>query len=113
MEKMRVLIACESSGVVREAFRALGHAAWSCDLLPADDGSPYHLQEDCVKAVRGGSFFAVWDLIIMHPPCTAICVSGTRDQAIQEEGRQRIHQLLGRLRRRVQDEAWKQAQRHL
>jgi len=78
MEKMRVLIACESSGVVREAFRALGHAAWSCDLLPADDGSPYHLQEDCVKAVRGESVFAVWDLIVMHPPCTAICVSGNR-----------------------------------
>ena len=75
---MRVLIACESSGVVREAFRALGHAAWSCDLLPAEDGSPYHLQEDCVKAVRGGSVFAVWDLIVMHPPCTAICVSGNR-----------------------------------
>jgi hypothetical protein len=47
MEKMRVLIACESSGVVREAFRALGHSAWSCDLLPADDESPYHLQEEC------------------------------------------------------------------
>ena len=75
---IRVLIACESSGVVREAFRALGHAAWSCDLLPTDDGSPYHLQEDCVKAVRGGSVFAVWDLIVMHPPCTAICVSGNR-----------------------------------
>lgn len=71
------MVACESSGVVREAFRALGHAAFSCDLLPADDGSPYHLQGDCFKAVRGcWAGFAAWDIIIMHPPCTALCVSG-------------------------------------
>jgi len=74
---MRVLVSCESSGVVREAFRSQGHSAWSCDLLPADDGSTYHLQGDCVKAVQGcWAGFAVWDLIVMHPPCTAICVSG-------------------------------------
>jgi hypothetical protein len=44
---MRVLIACEYSGKVREAFRELGHDAYSCDLLPADDGSPYHYTGDC------------------------------------------------------------------
>ena len=43
---MRILIVCEYSGTVREAFRSLGHDAWSCDLLPADDGSPYHYQCD-------------------------------------------------------------------
>lgn len=70
---MRVLVACEYSGKVREAFRKLGHDAWSCDLLPSDDNSPYHIQGDCVPVIRQG-----WDLIIMHPPCTALCVSGNR-----------------------------------
>jgi hypothetical protein len=69
---MKVLVACESSGTVREAFRNNGHDAWSCDLLPADDGSDYHIQGDGVEAVRGGQ----WDLIICHPPCTHIAVSG-------------------------------------
>ncbi len=69
---MRVLVACESSGTVREAFRAQGHEAWSCDLLPADDGSEYHLQGDCKDAI----LWRKWDLIIMHPPCTALAVSG-------------------------------------
>lgn len=70
---MRVLVACESSGKVREAFRALGHDAWSNDLLPADDGSEFHIQGDCVEVIKRG-----WDLIIMHPPCTALAVSGNR-----------------------------------
>lgn len=68
---MRVLIACEYSGAVREAFRAQGHDAWSCDLLPCDDGSQYHYQGDCWPIIEQG-----WDLIIMHPPCTALAVSG-------------------------------------
>ena len=71
---MRVLIGCESSGTVREAFRALGHDAWSCDLLPADDGSPFHVQGDMADLLVADR----WDLIIMHPPCTALCVSGNR-----------------------------------
>ena len=70
---MKVLVACEYSGKVREAFRKLGHDAWSCDLLPADDGSEFHIQGDCVPVIMRG-----WDLIIMHPPCTALCVSGNR-----------------------------------
>ena len=68
---MKVLIACEYSGVVREAFRKRGHDAWSCDLLPADDGSQYHFEGDCWPIIAQG-----WDLIIMHPPCTALAVSG-------------------------------------
>ena len=71
---MKVLIACEYSGTVREAFRALGHDAWSCDLLPADDGSPHHLQMDVGELLEEGR----WDMIVMHPPCTALCVSGNR-----------------------------------
>lgn len=70
---MRVLVACEYSGKVRGAFRAQGHDAWSCDLLPADDNSQYHIQGDCRSVITEG-----WDLIIMHPPCTALAVSGNR-----------------------------------
>lgn len=68
---MKVLIACESSGTVREAFRALGHEAWSADLLPADDGSPYHIQGDVLQVLADG-----WDLMVGHPPCTYLSVSG-------------------------------------
>lgn len=70
---MKVLIGCEESGVVRRAFRDRGHSAWSCDLLPARDGSNYHIQDDVMGAIRQG-----WDLIILHPPCTALSLSGNR-----------------------------------
>ena len=70
---MRVLIACEYSGVVRRAFRERGHDAWSCDLLPADDGSPFHIQRDVLGIMNDG-----WDLMIAHPPCTHLAVSGAR-----------------------------------
>lgn len=68
---MRVLVACEYSGVVREAFRANGHEAFSCDLLPADDPSPFHIQGDVLPLLTAG-----WDLMIAHPPCTYLSVSG-------------------------------------
>ena len=67
---MKILIVCESSGTVRQAFRALGHDAWSCDLLPSDDGSPYHFQADAREV--GGE----WDMMGFHPPCTFLGVSG-------------------------------------
>jgi len=70
---MRVLIACEFSGVVREAFRRWGHDAWSCDLLPAEDGSGFHIQQDVLRVLRHN-----WDLMICHPPCTHLAVSGAR-----------------------------------
>jgi hypothetical protein len=71
MRVLRVLVACESSGAVRNAFRELGHDAWSCDLLPADDSSPFHYQQDVVSLLGLG-----WDLMIAHPPCTYLCSSG-------------------------------------
>ncbi len=74
---MKVLIACESSGTVREAFKKIGHEAWSNDLLPADDCSANHLQMDCEQAITWDN----WDLIIMHPPCTALAVSGNATYA--------------------------------
>lgn len=68
---MRVLVACEFSGVVRQAFRNMGHDAYSCDLLPSDDNSQYHLQKD-VRDV----YLKDYDLLIAHPPCTFMCNSG-------------------------------------
>lgn len=72
---MRVLVACEFSGVVRRAFREKGHEAYSCDLLPAEDGHWDHIQADILEFLdksRG------WDLMIAHPPCTHLAVSGAR-----------------------------------
>lgn len=71
---MRVLIGCEFSGVVRRAFAAMGHDAWSCDLLPAADGSNRHIRGDVRDILNDG-----WDLLaVMHPPCTRLCRSGRR-----------------------------------
>lgn len=70
----RVLIACEFSGVVRRAFCAAGHDAWSCDLLPAEDGSNRHYRCDVRDILNDG-----WDmLLVAHPPCTRLCNSGVR-----------------------------------
>ena len=69
---MKVLIACEYSGRVRDAFLALGHDATSCDLLPTDSPGP-HYQGDVRKILGDG-----WDLMIAHPPCTHLAVSGAR-----------------------------------
>jgi hypothetical protein len=71
---MRVLVACEFSGVVRNAFLAAGHDAWSCDLLPSLDGSNRHITGDVREHLGAG-----WDLLmIAHPPCTRLCNSGVR-----------------------------------
>jgi hypothetical protein len=69
---MRVLIGCEFSGTVREAFKALGHDAWSCDVLPTDVPGN-HIQGDIRNEIHGG-----WDLAIFHPPCTHLASSGAR-----------------------------------
>lgn len=77
---MRVLVACEFSGVVREAFRRRGHEAWSCDLLPAMDKSDYHFQCDVFQLLENTKQDKgnCWDLIVAHPPCTYLAVSGNR-----------------------------------
>lgn len=69
---MKVLIACEYSGRVRDSFLALGHDAVSCDLLPTDSPGP-HYQGDVLEILGNG-----WDLMIAHPPCTHLAVSGAR-----------------------------------
>jgi len=69
---MKVLIACEFSGVVRDAFLKRGHNAWSCDLLPTEKTGP-HFHMDILEVLEYG-----WDLMIAHPPCTHLAVSGAR-----------------------------------
>lgn len=70
MKCMRVLVACEYSGIVREAFRARGHDAWSCDILPSEQPGP-HIQGDALLILGDG-----WDLMIAHPPCTYLSNAG-------------------------------------
>ena len=69
---MKVLVACEFSGIVREAFRAKGHDAWSCDLLPTEIPGQ-HIQGDILLVLNDN-----WDMMIAHPPCTHLAVSGAR-----------------------------------
>lgn len=89
---MRVLIACEYSGAVRDAFRVAGHDAMSCDLLPSEVPGP-HYQGD-VRDVLGDG----WDLMVAHPPCTHLAVSGARwfreKQAEQAEALDFVRLLL-------------------
>ena len=68
-------MACEFSGIVRDAFRSNGHDAWSCDLLPCEGSGLHHIQMDALRCIveRGP-----WDLMIAHPPCTHLAVSGAR-----------------------------------
>jgi len=69
---MKILIACEFSGIVREAFKARGHNVWSCDLLPTEIPGQ-HIQDDILKHLDDG-----WDLMIAHPYCTDTAISGAR-----------------------------------
>ena len=72
----RVLVACEYSGRVRSALRTRGIDAWSCDILPAEDGpTVFHVQDRLERVV---SQFPFWDMLIAHPPCTYLCNSGVR-----------------------------------
>ena len=92
---MRVLIACEYSGTVRDAFRRAGHDAMSCDLLPTDVSGP-HYQGDVADILRDG-----WDLMVAHPPCTYLSVSGMhwtkrglRDPQLTESALEFVQMLL-------------------
>jgi site-specific DNA-cytosine methylase len=73
-KRVNILVACEYSCRVREAFRHRGHDAWSCDLLPAEDDSPNHIKADVFNVISDG----YWDLMVAHPPCTHLAVSGAR-----------------------------------
>ena len=87
---MRVLVACEESQRVCTAFRNRGHEAYSCDLEECSGEHPeWHIRDDCLKIINGNCVFATedgyvhffegkWDLIIAHPPCTYLTVTGNR-----------------------------------
>jgi hypothetical protein len=78
-----VLIGCETSGIVRRAFAARDHDVWSCDLLPAEDGSNRHIVGDVRDLLGDG-----WDLLaVMHPPCTRLCNSGVRWLSVPPPGK--------------------------
>lgn len=70
---MKILIACEFSGKIREAFRKKSHDAWSCDLIPAEDKSRFHIQRDVLSILDQG-----WDMMIGHPPCRFLSYSGVQ-----------------------------------
>jgi site-specific DNA-cytosine methylase len=90
---MKILVACEYSGAVRNAFAANGHDVTSCDLLPAEDNSPNHYQGDVFDIIDNG-----WDIMIAHPPCTHLAVSGARwfkdKQVEQAEALEFVRRLL-------------------
>jgi hypothetical protein len=92
---MKVLVACEYSGIVRDAFAAKGHNAWSCDILPTESLGN-HFQGDVLQYLDKG-----WDLMIAHPPCTHLAVSGARwftegkkPWSLQEEALDFVRKLL-------------------
>lgn len=80
---MRILVGCETSGVVRRAYASLGHDVWSVDLLPSEDRSNRHIVGDVRNYLNDG-----WDLLaVMHPPCTRLCNSGVRWLSVPPPGR--------------------------
>ena len=85
---MKVLIGCETSGTIREAFKRLGHEVTSCDLLPSQDNSSDHHVGDIVEFLERGTRY---DLIILHPTCTALCVAGNSTYG---EGKKRYSERL-------------------
>lgn len=105
---MKVLIACEKWQRTCSAFRAKGHEAYSCDILPSSGGHPeWHVQDDVLKIFRGGCDFVTedgqahridgrWDLIIAHPPCTFLTVTGNRWFDVEKYGQKAVERLLDR-----------------
>jgi hypothetical protein len=88
VDRPSVLVGCEYSATVRDAFRARGFNAWSCDILPTEGDPRWHIQ-DSLQHVLCGSRWPMWDLIIAHPPCTHLAVSGARHFAAKKaDGRQ-------------------------
>jgi site-specific DNA-cytosine methylase len=84
---VNVLVGCEYSGIVRDAFIDAGHDAMSCDLLPSESDKGEHIQGDIFDAMD----LSRWDLIILHPPCTALCVAGNRHYSGTDARRKAIN----------------------
>lgn len=94
MHTMRVLVACEFSAIVRDAFLGVGHDAWSCDLLETEGDPGRHIAGDVLDVLGDG-----WDLMVAHPPCTHLAVSGARwfsgRRAEQEAALEFVRALMG------------------
>ena len=95
---MNVLVACEFSGIVRDAFRVRGHNAWSCDLLPCERSPANHLECDVKYALYFDEAIGKpWDMMIAHPPCKHLAVSGARwfkDKQKEQAGAIRFAEML-------------------
>ena len=89
---MKILVGCERSGIVRRELRNLYHDAWSCDVLPSDDSSEFHIQDDVRKYLHGG-----WDMGIFFPDCAHICVSGARHFSQKTELQESALDFIARL----------------
>lgn len=93
MKTLRVLVACEESQAVCKAFRALGHKAFSCDLQECSGGHPeWHIKGDALKVLN----LPIWDLVIAHPPCTYLTVTGNRWFNVEKYGQKAIQRLADR-----------------
>lgn len=95
---MRVLVGCEFSGAVRNAFAVMDHEVWSCDILKSSDDSPNHLMMDVFDAI---ALCGPWDLAVFHPPCTYLCSSGMhwttrglRDPKLTDDSIEFVRRLL-------------------
>lgn len=103
---MKVLVACEESQAVCTAFRERGHEAYSCDIQEPSGGHPeWHILGDALEAVKGGSVTTMdgkehevgkWDLLIAHPPCTFLTVSGNRWFNVERYGDRAVERLKAR-----------------
>lgn len=96
---MNVLVACECSGVVRDAFMQKGHNAWSCDLQPADDGGLFHINGCAIEALKSED----WDLVIAHPPCTYL--TGAAERWLKDQPPLKSGALVGAERREARGKA--------
>ena len=107
---MNILIGCECSGTIRQRFRDAGHNAWSCDLKPAEDGSEFHKELDVFFMVMSARLFCDskrWDLIILHPDCTALTVAGNH---VYAAGKPKYHERRKALRETAM--LWNLARQH-
>jgi hypothetical protein len=106
--KMKVLIACEESQTVCSAFRELGHEAYSCDIVDCSGGHPeWHIKGDCLPLINGSCDFTTvdgenhsiegkWDLLISHPPCTFLTVTGNRWFNVEKYGEKALKRIQDR-----------------